>query len=612
MAANDGAGALEGVTGMSKMRRRARCVSLLLAALLVPGLLSGCGVAARPQPTATPLPTASAAAELTARTALPAELLTVLAQPDPAARALGMSKALYRGAELVITADAGDHAAQLLAAAAAVDLGAPLLLTSPDASGPVSAELDRLGATAVLNIGGSDAAAPLDSLGRRSRFEVAATATAVAAVLSADDADVVTVPDAASALRAVAALQPGARTLLQAPPDSAAPAGPATAGPPGAVSDAPAVPPGTAGPPTHRPGPATTALPPVQPPAPLVSGVVLATDDPSDVAAVATARTAGLAVHLVPIDDPNPQASADLVAALGTAHPSSVIALGARFATEAALEWKVRAALTGVQLPGGGQTLFPAHLYVALYGTPGAPVLGVLGEQGPAAAVQRARAVAAPYEELTDRTVVPMFEIIATVAAGAAGPDGDYSNERSVDELRPWVEAAGTAGAYVVLDLQPGRSDFLTQAKAYEPLLKLPWVGLALDPEWRLKPNEKHLTQIGSVDASEVNRVITWLADLTAKNALPQKMFVLHQFRLKMIQHRDQVDTSRDELALLIHVDGQGGQPDKQATWRALQVDAPPGVAWGWKNFYDEDHPTLTPQQTMSQVSPPPDLVTYQ
>ena len=39
---------------------------------------------------------------------------------------------------------------------------------------------------------------------------------------------------------------------------------------------------------------------------------------------------------------------------------------------------------------------------------------------------------------------------------------------------------------YVVLDLQPGRTDFLTQAKRYEPLLALPHVGLALDPEWRL------------------------------------------------------------------------------------------------------------------------------
>ncbi|MEO6200935.1 MAG: hypothetical protein ABIX44_07215, partial [Cryobacterium sp.] len=72
------------------------------------------------------------------------------------------------------------------------------------------------------------------------------------------------------------------------------------------------------------------------------------------------------------------------------------------------------------------------------------------------------------------------------------------------------------------------------------------------------------------------------------------------------------LDTSRPELALLLHVDGLGTQPAKQATWRALQVGAPAGIAWGWKNFYDEDKPMLTPGQTMSQVAPIPDLITYQ
>ena len=60
-----------------------------------------------------------------------------------------------------------------------------------------------------------------------------------------------------------------------------------------------------------------------------------------------------------------------------------------------------------------------------------------------------------------------------------------------------------------------------------------------------------------------------------------------------------------------MHIDGQGSQPDKQATWRALH-DGAPAVAWGWKNFYDEDEPMLTPEQTMTEVSPVPDLVTYQ
>ncbi len=140
------------------------------------------------------------------------------------------------------------------------------------------------------------------------------------------------------------------------------------------------------------------------------------------------------------------------------------------------------------ELPGGGTEIFEGKTYVALYGHPGSRALGVLGEQGTAATIKRAKKVAASYRPHTDRRVVPALEIIATIASRSAGSDGDYSAESSVAKLRPLVDAAGRAGTYVVLDLQPGRSTFLSQAKRYRELLLEPHVGLALDPEWRLKP----------------------------------------------------------------------------------------------------------------------------
>ena len=203
-------------------------------------------------------------------------------------------------------------------------------------------------------------------------------------------------------------------------------------------------------------------------------------------------------------------------------------------------------------------------------------------------------------------------EIIATIASAGAGPDGNYSWERGVDELMPLVEAAGAAGETVVLDLQPGRADFLTQAKEYQPLLELPYVSLALDPEWRLESDQRPLRQIGHVGIDEVNATAAWLAQLVADHHLPQKMFVLHQFMLRMIDDRDRLDTSHDELAYVIHVDGQGGQGAKVGTWNAIRAGAPKGIHWGWKNFYDEDKPAmLTPAATYA-IKPVPDLVTYQ
>ncbi len=164
---------------------------------------------------------------------------------------------------------------------------------------------------------------------------------------------------------------------------------------------------------------------------------------------------------------------------------------------------------------------------------------------------------------------------------------------------------------FVILDLQPGRTDFLTQAQRYAELLREPHVGLALDPEWRLRPDQVHLRQIGSVDGAEVDAVAAWLAELTRAEGLPQKMFVLHQFSPSMIANRQVVRTDRPELQVVIHVDGQGSPGAKVGTWNAIRQGAAPGIAWGWKNFLDEDLPMLTPEQTWA-VAPRPDLVTYQ
>jgi len=173
------------------------------------------------------------------------------------------------------------------------------------------------------------------------------------------------------------------------------------------------------------------------------------------------------------------------------------------------------------------------------------------------------------------------------------------------------VRRAAASGVYVVLDLQPGRASLLAQARRYQQLLKLPDVGLAIDPEWKLQPRQLPLHQIGHVDIDEVNAVISWLAMLTAQYHLPQKLLVLHQFRLSMITDEQRLDTGHDNIAIVIHMDGQGTPAEKLQTWNAVVGNAPPGVFFGWKNFYDKDQPTLSPQQTMVNT-PEPVMISYQ
>jgi hypothetical protein len=362
-------------------------------------------------------------------------------------------------------------------------------------------------------------------------------------------------------------------------------------------------------------------LPATGPPAPLAGLAVLlpgSAAKPSaagsataaEITAItATARIAGATVIRGTTQDPRQDPAA--IRTLALRKPSHVVAIGAAFGPVSRLSARLAVAETGRQLPGGGQVLFPGHRLVALYGHPGAPGLGVLGQQDLPASITRARQIAAAYRPLSTVPVVPTFEIIATVAEAAPGPDDTYSAQTPVSQLRPWIEQATAAGLYVVLDLQPGRASLLAQARAYQSLLELPNVGLAIDPEWKLLPKQKPLRQIGHVDIGEVNDVISWLAALTARHHLPQKLLVLHQFQLAMIVGEQHLDTSNDDLAIVIHMDGQGKPAAKEATWNAVTSAAPSGVHFGWKDFLVMDHPTFTPKQTMEQ-SPLPVMISYQ
>jgi hypothetical protein len=325
--------------------------------------------------------------------------------------------------------------------------------------------------------------------------------------------------------------------------------------------------------------------------------------------AVTTARVAGAAV--VTVTGYDPRADPAAIRALAKARPREVVAIGSGFGPASTLAARVAVAATGVQLPGGGQVLFPGHRLVALYGNPTTPALGVLGEQDLPASITRAKKVAAMYRPLSSVAVVPAFEIIATVAQGSPGPDGLYSYETPPSVLASWVHEATAAGLYVILDLQPGRADLLAQAKLYQALLEQPDVGLALDAEWKLQPGQLPLRQIGSVSITEVNSVVRWLAALTASHHLPQKLLVLHQFRLSMIADEQDLDTSHDDLAIVMHMDGQGTPSVKLQTWDAVTAAAPPRVFFGWKNFTVKDHPMLTPGETMANT-PAPVMISYQ
>ncbi|HCB07097.1 MAG TPA: hypothetical protein DEQ43_23090, partial [Nocardioides bacterium] len=211
--------------------------------------------------------------------------------------------------------------------------------------------------------------------------------------------------------------------------------------------------------------------------------------------------------------------------------------------------------------------------------------LGVLGETSPTKMARRVERAAKPFARANQPTQI-VFELIVSIADRYAGKGGDYSHDIPRAEVQKYIDAAHRHDALLLLDIQPGRADFLTAAKRWAWALKDPYVGLALDPEWRMGKHGVPGTRIGSVDASEVNRVSAWLRDLTERHALPQKLFVLHQFRTDMIDHIGQIKQRRG-LVMVQHVDGFGTPGQKLDTYHA--VARPAQFFMGFKLFYDED-----------------------
>lgn len=339
------------------------------------------------------------------------------------------------------------------------------------------------------------------------------------------------------------------------------------------------------------------------------SSALVLTRDGLDAPQSATLASAGVAV----IQSSTAHPGADIAATTGLKnHSGPIVGIG-DFGDHDTLSRRIDTTRSASELPGGGIIPFPARRMIALYGHPESAALGVLGEQPPAESVARVTELVNSYQPLwTDRPTIGAFEIIATVASGSPTEGDDYSSEAELSQLTPWIDEAENNQIYSIVDFQPGRTDFLTQVQGYRDLLLRPTVGVALDPEWRIGPNERHLDQIGHVDVDEVNSVISWLAQLVSDAGLPTKLLVIHQFQVQMIRNRERLDLSHDEVQVMIHVDGQGAQPLKQATWQTILNGLTEGVPLGWKNFIDEDAPMLTPEQTVQEVRPVPDLVSYQ
>jgi hypothetical protein len=258
------------------------------------------------------------------------------------------------------------------------------------------------------------------------------------------------------------------------------------------------------------------------------------------------------------------------------------------------------------QLPRGGREILPRYRVVAYYGAPQDVELGALGIGRPDQAVARLEKQAKPYAA-GGRPVLPVLELIAVVAAHDPGEGGRYNLRQPDSVIRRYLAAARRAKALLVLDIQPGRSDFFTEATRLRKWLRQPDVGLALDPEGCVTDTQVPGQVIGRVDSLELNATTAWLSQLITRNRLPQKLVIIHQFTDDMVD--ETALKARPGEAIVLNADGFGTRPVKVSKYKRFTRQAP-GFEQGFKLFYKEDVGMMTPRQVL-RLKPPPDVVVY-
>lgn len=262
------------------------------------------------------------------------------------------------------------------------------------------------------------------------------------------------------------------------------------------------------------------------------------------------------------------------------------------------------------ELPRGGRRIFPEHQLVGFVGYPGSKALGPLHadlEQQAAKLERLGSAYAA------GRTPLPVLELIVTLVQGGPGRDGMYRSWLADTEIQRYLDTARRHKMLLLLDVQPGRADALTEVKRLEKWLVEPDVGLAFDPEWAVGPGQVPGRVFGRTTGAELDRIATYLSELVRRHDLPEKVFVFHQLATRIVRDEHQLKP-HPGVVTIKSVDGIGSAANKISTWRKLTPRMAQGVHAGFKVFYDEDTrhgPLMTPRQVLA-LRPRPEFVVYE
>jgi hypothetical protein len=274
------------------------------------------------------------------------------------------------------------------------------------------------------------------------------------------------------------------------------------------------------------------------------------------------------------------------------------------------LRWPAKAAYPNVD------AILPFKRIVAYYGNFYAKGMGVLGEYPEAVMLEKFKKEITAWEAADPETpVLPAIDYIAIVAQAGAGKDGKYRARMPHDQIDKALAVAEKVNGIVVLEVQAGLSDVMTEVKTLEPYLKKPNVHLAIDPEFAmLRRKVRPGLMVGTVDAWEVNAAADYLAELVRANNLPPKVLVVHRYTKPMVTNASKI-VPLPEVQIVMDMDGWGGMSNKISSYEAY-VASEPVQFTGFKLFYKNDvkwqgSRMLTPEEVL-KLTPSPSFIQYQ
>jgi hypothetical protein len=269
-----------------------------------------------------------------------------------------------------------------------------------------------------------------------------------------------------------------------------------------------------------------------------------------------------------------------------------------------------RVAAQGDGTGGSGDYLLPANRILSYYGFPTNELMGILGEYSKEDLLPLLQEQAAAYEAADpSRPVKLAYEVIASVAQRDAGADGNYLEYTDPAWIQEYIDYTAANDLLLILDMQYGRNSTEQEIDAVEEYLVYPHVHLALDPEFHVADGEVPGEDIGQIDASDVDYALQRLAQLSADNGLPPKILIVHQFNVYSIANKEQIQEI-DGVQFVLEVDGWGDPEMKQGTYDVIAGEVPFSF-YGFKLWYQQDVPLMTPEEVLALV-PPPDIVIYQ